>query len=418
MKGRRQRPEVFGVSLFLVTFFLIYGSVHVYALLKARSALGFGWGTALALSPLLALLVAAPLLVYVFARHGMEGWARAVSWIGYVWMGLLFFFFWMSLAVDAVNLAARVAGAATGRWVFPFLIGGRAPFLALAGLAVAFGAYAVFEAAHIRVERVRIATDKLPAGAAPLRIAQVSDVHLGLIVRDGRARAIADLVRREKPDVFVSTGDLLDGEINHLEGLAEILRAIDAPLGKYAVTGNHEFYAGITQAVAFTRSAGFTVLRGESVVAGNALRIAGVDDPAGAAFGVDIRRSEADALGTARAPGFTLFLKHRPWLSAASRGLFDLQLSGHTHNGQIFPFRLLVRITYPLLAGLRALDGGGFLYTSRGTGTWGPPMRFLAPPEVTIIDIEGRGAPGKFSKDNGAATRNNQLSSPNAAINS
>ncbi len=396
------------MSLFLLTFFLIYGSVHAYALFKARSAFGFGWGTALALSPLLALLVAAPLIVYVLARHGMEAWARAASWIGYVWMGVLFFFFWMSLAVDAVNLAARVAGAATGRWVFPSLVAGRAPFLALAGMAVAFGGYALFEAAHIRVERVRIATDKLPAGAAPLRIAQISDVHLGLIVRGSRARAIAGLLRRERPDVLVSTGDLVDGEINHLEGLADILRAIDAPLGKYAVTGNHEFYAGIGEAVAFTRSAGFTVLRGESVAVGRALRIAGADDPAAAAFGVDVRRSEADALGTAPSPAFTLFLKHRPWLSAPSRGLFDLQLSGHTHNGQIFPFRLLVRITYPLLAGLRALDGGGFLYTSRGTGTWGPPMRFLAPPEVTIIDIEGRGAPGHFSKDKWAATRNNQ----------
>ncbi len=384
------------MSLFLLTFFLIYGSVHLYALLRAKSALGFGWGTALALSPLLALLLAAPLLVYYLARHGMEGEARVAAWIGYVWMGLLFFFFWMSLAVDAVNLAARVAGAAAGRGVFPSLVAGRAPFLALAGLAAAFGAYAVLDAAHIRVERIRIVTDKLPAGAAPLRIAQISDVHLGLIVRDGRARTIAELVRRENPDVLVSTGDLLDGDINHLEGLADIFRAIDPPLGKYAVTGNHEFYAGIAQALAFTRSAGFTVLRGESVVAGKALRIAGVDDPAAAAFGVDIRRAEADALGTAPFPGFTLFLKHRPWLSGASRGLFDLQLSGHTHDGQIFPFRLLVRISYPLLAGLRALDGGGFLYTSRGTGTWGPPMRFLAPPEVTIIDIEPKSAAGKI----------------------
>lgn len=406
------------MSLFLVTFFLIYGSVHAYALLKAKSALGFGWGAALAITPLLALLVAAPLIVFYLARHGMEGGARAVSWIGYSWMGLLFFFFWINVAVDAVNLAVRIAGALTGRWAFPYLVVGRAPFLALAGLAAAFGAYAFFEAGHIRVERVRIASAKIPASAAPLRIAQISDVHLGLIVRDGRARAIADAVRREKPDILVSTGDLVDGEINHLEGLAEILREIDPPLGKYAVTGNHEFYAGIGQAIAFTRRAGFTVLRGESVTLGNGVRIAGVDDPAAGAFGADTRRSEEAALGKAPSPAFTLFLKHRPWLSGDSRGLFDLQLSGHTHAGQIFPFRLLVRITYPLLSGLRPLAGGGFLYTSRGTGTWGPPMRFLSPPEVTIFDIEGRGEPADFSKDKVPDPRNNQSSTPDAAINS
>lgn len=383
------------MSLFLVTFLLVYGSVHAYTLFKARSALGFGWGTTLALCPIVALLVAAPLIVYYLARHGMEGGARTVAWVGYAWMGLLFFFFWMSLAVDAVNIVVRAWGAATGRQVFPSLIAGRAPFLALAGLALAFGAYSFFEAGHIRVDRVRIGTDKLPAGAAPLRIAQISDVHLGLIVREGKARAIADLVRRENPDVLVSTGDLVDGEINHLEGLAAIFRAIRPPLGKYAITGNHEFYAGIGPALAFTREAGFTVLRGESVTAGRGLRIAGVDDPTAAAFGTDIRRSEENALGTVPSPAFTLFLKHRPWLSEASRGLFDLQLSGHTHAGQIFPFRLLVRISYPLLSGLRALESGGFLYTSRGTGTWGPPMRFLAPPEVTIIDVVPRGQPGK-----------------------
>jgi len=405
------------VSLFLVTFFLIYGSVHAYALLKAKSALGFGWGTALCISPLLALLIGTPLIVFYLARHGMEGGARAASWVGYVWMGILFFFFWMNLAVDAVNLLVRIGVALTGRWAFPHLVVGRAPFLALAALAIAFGAYAIFEAAHIRVERVRIASDKIPAAAAPLRIAQISDVHLGLIIRDGRARSIADAVRRENPDILVSTGDLVDGEINHLEGLAEILAEINPPLGKYAVTGNHEYYAGIGQALAFTRRAGFTVLRGETVTLGNGLRIAGVDDPAGRAFGADTGRSEANALGKPPSPGFTLLLKHRPWLSAASRGLFDLQLSGHTHAGQIFPFRLIVRITYPLLSGLRFLAGGGFLYTSRGTGTWGPPMRFLSPPEVTIFEIAGTGAPGKNVKDTGPGTRNNHSSAPDAALN-
>ncbi|MGE5189180.1 MAG: metallophosphoesterase [Gemmatimonadota bacterium] len=404
------------MSLFLATFFLVYGSVHAYALLKAKSALGFGWGTALALLPVLALLAAGPVIVHHLGRHGMEGEARAASWIAYVWMGLLFFLFWMILAVDAANLAARIAGALAGRRVAPVVVG-RAPFLALAGLAVALGAYAGFEARDFRVDRVRLASDKLPAAGAPLRIAQISDVHLGLIVRHARARAIADAILRENPDVLVSTGDLVDGEINHLDGLAEIFGEIRPPLGKYAVTGNHEFYAGIGQALAFTRRAGFTVLRGESVTVASGFRIAGVDDPAGAAFGAQAPRTEGAALGEGSFRGFTLFLKHRPSLSRASRGRFELQLSGHTHAGQIFPFRLLVRIWYPLLSGLRALDGGGFLYTSRGTGTWGPPMRLLAPPEVTIFEIEGRAAPAKSPEDGPAGARNDLLPSPDAATN-
>jgi len=375
---------------FLVVFFLVYGSAHLYALLKAKWALGFGWGTALLLVPFLAALTCGPLIVHFLSRQGMEEAARAASWVAYTWMGLLFLFLWMNLAVDAVNLAARALGAVTGRWSGGFLVVGRNPFLGLIGLCLVFGAYSFYEAQNPRVEHLRIVTAKLPESTPRLRIVQISDVHLGLVVRHRAARRIADIARRAGPDLFVSTGDLVDAEINHLEGLAEILRETRPRLGMYAVTGNHEYYAGIGQALAFTQRAGFTVLRGEAVTIGNILRIAGVDDPTGAAMG-EAQGREAEIFGDAPSPLFTLLLKHRPRLDEGSRGRFDLQLSGHAHFGQIFPFRLLVRIPYPLLSGLHPISGGGALYTSRGTGTWGPRMRFLSPPEITVIDIERAG---------------------------
>lgn len=372
---------------FLVVFFLVYGSTHLYALLKAKSALGFGWGTALALVPVLAVLTCGPVIVYHLARHGMEGAARAASWIAYTWLGLLFFFLWMGLAVDLWNLAVRIAGAAAGSGAKGFLVAGRIPFFALVGLSLAFGAYASFEARHPRVEHLRIETAKLPESTPRLRIVQISDVHLGLVVRQSYARTIADTVRQASPDLLVSTGDLVDAEINQLEGLAEILRETRPRLGMYAVTGNHEYYAGIGQALAFTRRAGFVVLRGEAVTLGHLLRIAGVDDPTGAAMGEPPGRTEAEVLGKTSPSLFTLLLKHRPRVSDDARGRFDLQLSGHTHFGQIFPFRWIVRIPYPLLSGPHPIPGGGTIYTSRGTGTWGPRMRFLSPPEITVIDL-------------------------------
>lgn len=376
------------MSVFLIVFFLVYGSAHLYALLKAKSALGFGWGTAAWIAPALAALACGPLIVHFLARHGTEVSARAAAWIAYTWLGLLFFFTWTNLAVDAVNVLLRLAGIATGRPASAFAIRGPTPFLALVTVSLALGAYSFFEANRIRVEHVRVATDKLPEATPRLRIVQISDVHLGLIVRHGTAAAIARAVREADPDILVSTGDLVDAEINHLEGLAAILEAVRPRLGKYAVTGNHEFYAGIGQALAFTRRAGFSVLRGETVTVGDIVRIAGVDDPAGSRDGPAHDRGEAQAIGNAPSPTFTVLLKHRPELAADSRGLFDLQLSGHTHKGQIYPFRHVVRRRYPLLAGMHPIAGGGGLYTSRGTGTWGPRMRFLSPPEVTVIDIE------------------------------
>ena len=376
------------MSLFLLTFFLIYGGTHAYALYKAQTALAFGWKTSIAAIPPLAALLCGPLIAYFLEARGMEGAARAASWVAYTWMGLLFFFTWMNLALDGVNLLSRILTAVTGEGPRPLLVYGRPAFLALAGLSMAMGAYSIFEASRIRPEHLRILTDKLPAATKRIRVVQISDVHLGLLVRHRKAAAIAELVRTAEPDLFVSTGDLVDGRINRLEGLAEIFREVRAPLGKYAVTGNHEFYAGIGTALDFTHKAGFTVLRGEAVTAGNVLRIAGVDDPAGRAFGPAPGRTEEELLENGPSALFTLLLKHRPFLSSPARKADVLQLSGHTHNGQIFPFRLLVRIWYPLLSGLYLPGEGGALYTSRGTGTWGPPMRFLSPPEVTIIDIE------------------------------
>lgn len=375
------------MSFFLIVFFLIYGSAHAYALLKAKLALGFGWGTAALLAPPLLALTCAPLIVHYLGKHGMEGAARAASWIGYTWMGVLFFFYWMNLAVDALNLVIRLAGSVSGLWDRPFLVSGKAPFVALVSLSLVLGTYSFFEARNIGVERVRVLTRKLPESTPRVRIAQISDVHLGLLVRHWKAEAIAEVIRTADPDILVSTGDLVDAEINHLEGLAEIFGEIRPRLGKFAVTGNHEFYAGIGQALQFTRRAGFTVLRAETVTVGSLLRIGGVDDPTGTARGEGGGRPEEEVLGGKSSPLYTVLLKHRPLLSERSAGLFDLQLSGHTHKGQIFPFRYLVAQPYPNLSGLFPL-GGAFLYTSRGTGTWGPPMRFLSSPIVTVIDIE------------------------------
>jgi len=375
------------MSLFLLSFFLVYGSMHAYALLKARSALAPGPGATLALLLLFTVLLCAPIVTHHLSRHGYEDGARFVSHLGYLWMGFLFFFVCLNLSVDLLRLPLRAMGpdgiaanAARG-------LAGLPAFLSIAVLAVALSAYAIVEASRIEVVRVRIVTERLPASVPSVRIAQITDLHLGLIHRNGKAREVATIVARERPDIFVSTGDLVDGQLDGIAGLAEILRGIPAPRGKFAVLGNHEYYAGIDRAIAFTRKAGFTLLRNESVTIDDAVRIAGVDDPAGARFGRTGGPSEAAILGNPPGGRFTLLLKHRPQLDPGPGGKFDLQLSGHTHHGQIFPFRLLTRLVFPLLAGDHPVPGGGTLHVSRGTGTWGPPMRFLAPPEVTVVDI-------------------------------
>ena len=381
------------MSLFLLSFLLIYGSMHAYALFRAKTALAFGPGTTLALLLLLSLLLCAPIATRLLGRHGYEVSARTVAHVGYLWMGFLFFLTCLNLSADLLRRALAALGRGGIAANAARELAGRSAFLCIAGLAVALSAYSIVEATRIEVVRVRIVTDRLPASVPSLRIAQITDLHLGLIHRVGKAREVAALVAREQPDIFVSTGDLVDGQLDGVEELAEILRGIPAPRGKIAVLGNHEYYAGIDRTIAFTRKSGFTLLRDEAVTIDDAVRVAGVDDPAGAQFGRTVGTSEAALLGNRPDGRFTLLLKHRPKLDPATGGNFDLQLWGHTHPGQIFPFRLLTRLIYPLLAGDHPVTGGGILHVSRGTGTWGPPMRFLASPEITVVDIV-RSSPG------------------------
>lgn len=372
--------------LFVLTFFTIYGGVHWYAFIRARHALALGTGAGAALAGFMLAMVAAPFLVRAVERLGYELAARALSYVAYCWMAALFLFFCFSLSLDLANLIARTARWAIRSDFSAVIVSARTSFFLCLGFSLIACVYGYFEALDVRTERLRIETVKLPAGIDRLTIVQISDVHLGMIVRCSRMKNILDLVKAEKPDIFVSTGDLVDAQINHLTGLADLLQEVKPKYGKYAVTGNHEFFAGLNQALQFTRDAGFTMLRDQAQSDGP-VSIAGVDDPAGIQLKVAQPMSEKALLAGLPKEKFTLLLKHQPRLDPEAEGLFDLQLSGHTHRGQIYPFRYISGLVYPLNAGRYDLAKGSILYVSRGTGTWGPPMRFFAPPQITVIEL-------------------------------
>jgi predicted MPP superfamily phosphohydrolase len=192
-------------------------------------------------------------------------------------------------------------------------------------------------------------------------------------------------LRGIKPDIVVATGDIVDGQGNNLDELAARLSEIKPPMGAFAVIGNHEYYAGLDTSIRFLRNAGFTVLRGESAEAGGIVFV-GVDDPSAEAASRETMASAAKALAMAPRDRFVVLLKHQPVVDLNSQ--FDLQLSGHIHGGQMFPFGLVTRLVYGVHTGLTELADGRRLYVSRGAGTWGPPMRILAAPEITLIRME------------------------------
>jgi len=374
------------MSLFLISFLLIYGSFHLYFFIRLRAAHAMpGWALGL-LAFFLMLMIAAPILVRLSERAGHDQLAIILAWLGYIWMGIVFVFASGALAVDLYRFLVWTGGLILHKRLL-FQLGPRTAFylpLVFSLLVLIWGS---FEAWDIRLEKVTLASRKIPAALNGLRIVQISDVHLGLIVRHKRLAKILATVKEAAPDILVSTGDLVDGQINNLQGLAEMLQEITPRLGKYAVTGNHEFYAGLDESLAFTEKAGFKVLRNRGVNVADGFNIAGVDDRTRLYMQQEEQQPEKDMLLTLEGKNFTLLLKHRPVADRDSLGLFDLQLSGHTHKGQIFPFNIVTLLYFPIHWGCLNPVDHCYLYVSRGSGTWGPPIRFLSPPEVTLIEL-------------------------------
>jgi uncharacterized protein len=375
------------VSLFFITFFLVYSGMHVYAFYKARAALHFGLISGLTVALFMLVMTFAPFLIRLSEKEGLEQFARILSFVGYIWLGALFLFLSASLILDGYRLCIRIAELITKAEYRHLKPSADIAFYLPLLISVLISVYGYHEAKNVRAEKITIKTSRIPEATGKLRIVQISDVHLGLIIRQERLRNILQLVKEADPDLLVSTGDLVDGQINGLPGLAEMFREIKPKYGKYAITGNHEYYAGLEQALAFTRDAGFTILRGEAVQISGGLNIAGIDDTAGRYLALAKDVNENEMLSLLPRESFTLLLKHRPLIDRDAAGLFDLQLSGHVHRGQIFPFSIATKLYYPVDAGLARVSGGSYLYVSRGTGTWGPPIRFLSPPEVTVFEL-------------------------------
>ena len=373
--------------IFLTVFLSLYTCLHLYAFLSMRRALVPGLKTNAAVILFMVLMIFAPIIIRFLERNDLVTSARFFAYIGYIWMGLIFLFFSFAVALDAYRLILEAIQRAFSVNFSRFCLSKAQCFFIPLFLSVGITIFGFFEALNIRTERVIIRTDTITQKIGRLKIVQISDVHLGLIVGKHRLKRIVERIKAEKPDILVSTGDLVDGQMNNLTELAEMIHEIPTKYGKYAVMGNHEFYAGLQDALKVTTDAGFRVLRGEGLNIPGVINVAGVDDPAGKRYGLAQNVSEKILLSKLPRKYFTLLLKHRPQLNEAEGGLFDLQLSGHTHKGQIFPFSLIVKLFYPNFSGLVSLDNNSYLYVSRGTGTWGPPVRFLAPPEVTVIEL-------------------------------
>ncbi|HEU4536406.1 MAG TPA: metallophosphoesterase [Polyangiaceae bacterium] len=380
------------LALFVVVSTLILGGYHYYlwARLVRDAHLPPPWRGAAA--ALLALGAASTPLSLALGAALPRPLVRPLAFTAYSWMGLSFLLLVLVLGADLLRALLALAGAAPGpdeparRVALARLLAGAAAGLGLTG--ASFGLASALGA--VRVDRLRVPLARLPAALAGTRVVQISDVHVGpTIGREFLERVVAQINDLE-PDLVAITGDLVDGPVEKLREHVAPLGAIKARYGVFFVTGNHEYYSGVAGWLRELAALGVRVLRNERVSVGGdgaSFDLAGVDDWTSArhedGHGHDLRRALAG-----RDPGRALvLLAHQPKCAAEAAALgVGLQLSGHTHGGQIFPWNFLVRLQQPFVAGLHRLQDT-WVYVNRGTGYWGPPMRVGIPAEITCLEL-------------------------------
>ncbi|MEJ1958611.1 MAG: metallophosphoesterase [Nitrosomonadales bacterium] len=305
--------------------------------------------------------------------------ADRISWVGLVTMGLFSSVLVLTLLRDLLLLVVEAPSyfsiTATG-------------VLLVAALLTLIGFVNARRVA--RVVSIDVPLAGLPEALTGFTIVQISDIHVGTTIKGGYVSAIVDRVNGLDADLIAITGDVVDGSVAQLAAHTAPLARLKARHGAFVVTGNHEYYSGALEWMAEFRRLGLHGLMNEHVVIehnGARLVLAGVTDFSAGAFDPAQRSDPAVALAGSPEGIPRILLAHQPRTApeAAMAG-FDLQLSGHTHGGQFWPWTLLVGLQQPFTAGLHRL-GRLWVYTSRGTGYWGPPKRFGAPSEITLLRL-------------------------------
>ena len=391
--------------LFFLVALALLGGMHFY--LWARLVRD----TALPALPRRALAVlfttaalAVPVGMILMRRFPFRA-TRAVMTVLFTWMGAAFLLFVALVATDlarALWAGARPLLALLGAQLAPPPDPGRRAFVARAVGGGALLAASAATAASVRIAtgeprvvEVPVRLERLPKALSGFTLAQITDLHIGPSIREKHVKRVVDLTNALRPDAVVITGDLVDGSVPELRAATEHLARLSARHGVYCVTGNHESYSGASSWLAELRRYGIRTLSAERVAVGDhgpggaSFDLAGLDDWS-VARAQDGRWPSLELALRGRDRDRSLvLLQHQPrGLDEAAQAGVELQLSGHTHGGQLFPWNLVVKAVYPYYKGLylhRQGEAATQLYVSSGTGYWGPPMRLGAPSEVTKL---------------------------------
>jgi hypothetical protein len=355
--------------LFFSHYFVHFSLVHFFGIASAAHRD--------ALAAMLLLLPSIFIASSILAHWGDNLLLRAVYFCSGLWLGVgLTLILTLAIAWGAWG-TVKLFTHSPSRIIFGWAA------VALAGV---YSAYGLWNAYHPRVRRLTVRIKNLPPAWRGRKVMQLTDIHLGQILRSGFAARLVAMSNAESPDLVAITGDLFDGGDGTLEQFVAPLKALRAPLGTYFVTGNHETYLGVERAYAALRTTQVQILADQRVEI-EGLQLVGISYPE-RGHSLDLRRTVAEL------PGFnpalpSILLYHSPTHIAQAKEVgINLQLSGHAHQGQIFPIQFISRFVYGKYYHGLHVEGDYTLYTSSGAGTWGPAMRTGNHPEIVVIRLE------------------------------
>jgi len=380
-------------SAFLIFFSIvltIYGLLSFFIFQRGSQALVAMPGIKPWYTSLFVFLTLSYVVARFLERVYMGHLSDILTWIGAFWLGAFLYLLFILLFIDLVRLAD---------WIVPFLprhdvvlwplFKLRVFFVVLSALVIII-AGSWYNARHPVTREVNLKIAKSAGGRKQLRIAAMSDIHLGTIIGKTRLKELVARINALHPDVILLAGDVVDEDLGPVirDNLGEELRNLKAPLGVYAITGNHEYIGGVEAAVKYLDDHGVYVLRDTAVVLDGHILLAGREDRDISRFSGKKRKEIKELLQGSTTSMPLILMDHQPFnLEKAVEAGLDFQLSGHTHHGQMWPLNYLTHAIYQVSSGYQKI-GNTHFYVSNGVGTWGPPLRSGNRPEILDITIE------------------------------
>lgn len=368
---------------------LVYFLINYYIYIRGWQALPVNSGIRSWYRWIFIFLASSYLIARILERIWLSHVSDVFTWTGSFWLGVMFYLLLLVAFIDLIRLLHHFAP------VYPFFLPSGPARLKLTVFVITLSTVIItavigyINAISPVIKTIELTIPKTAGHRSTLTIAMASDIHMGTLVGPRRTKKMAAMINRQKPDLVVFAGDLVDEELAPVLrfDLGRELNKISAPLGVYAVTGNHEYIGGAGKAKKYLKDHGIIMLEDTSLLIDNSFYLAGREDRMKNRIAGQPRKSLGDLLCQTDMTKPVIMLDHQPFdLDSVAAAGVDLQLSGHTHHGQLWPLNYITRALYEVSMGYKK-NGKTQFYVSPGYGGWGPPMRTNSRPEIVLLRI-------------------------------